>query len=262
MMKRSFFKRYLNIINLTLALVVFTASNAQEVRVIDNKGTLETIRNNQVTTSATAPLTPVEGDVWYDTNGTTTVTKTYDGVNWIANSANVYNGFFIVTGPSVIDVNGEIVPTIVSGIPFQPSQVSFVAHANVESLNINADNGVGNNDRGIDNSFGTMNGFARLNNDNTVTQQVIYVGGHGNSINDISRFASSTNCLGLRYGDQNGFNLGVISGAFTGFTTDGFTINITYTNGAITVNNGNPLLDVQPNDVQNEDVVVLFTAYK
>lgn len=234
-------------------LVAVTATNAQVIRVIDNKGTLENIRNNQVTTNDVAPTNPLEGDVWNDTSGSTSVTKTYDGTNWIANSSNVYNGFFIVTSVGV---------TTVSSIPFQPTQVTFQAHANVESLDINADNAVGNNARGISNSFGTMNGFARLNTDNSITQQVIYVGGHGNSINDISRFASSSNCLGLRYGDQNGNNLGVISGALTAFTTNGFTINVTYTNGVITNNSTNPVLRVQPNDVQNEDVVVLFTAYR
>ncbi len=241
---------------LILILVASTATNGQEVRVIDNKGTLETIRNNRVTTSNTAPTglaSPVEGDVWFDTSGTTSVTKTYDGTNWISETANIYNGFFIIAESGV---------TTVTSIPFQPSQVSFVAHANVESIDLNVDNGVGNNTRGINNSFGTMNGFARLNNDNTITQQVIYVGGHGNSINDISRFASSSNCLGIRYGDQNGSNLGVIGGSLTAFTPDGFTINATYTNGVITVNSANPVLNVQPTDVQNEDVVVLFTAYK
>ncbi|SFD06459.1 hypothetical protein SAMN04487987_103310 [Algibacter pectinivorans] len=242
-----------NFLILTLALIVSIAINAQEVRVIDNKGTLETIRNNQVTTAAIAPVNPLEGDVWFDTSGTTSVTKTFDGTNWVSNSVNVYNGFFIVTGSGV---------TTVSAIPFQPSQVSFVAHANVESLDINADNGVGNNARGISNSQGSMNGFARLNSDNSITQQVIFSGTHGNSINDISRFSSSSNCLGLRYGDQNGSLLGVITGAFTGFTTDGFTINVTYTNGVITANSTNPVVNVQPADVQAEDVVVLFTAYR
>ncbi len=252
-MKRSFFKTYLNIINLTLALVAITASNAQEVRVIDNKGTLETIRNNQVTTANTAPTNPLEGDVWFDTSGTTRVTKTYNGTQWISESVNVYTGFFIVTAAGVVTV---------SSIPFQPSQVTFVAHANVETLVLNADNGVIDNARGISNSHGTMNGFARLNNDASITQQVIYIGAHGNSINDISRFASNVNCLGLRYGDQNGNNLGVITGAFTGFTADGFTINVTYTNGDITVNSANVRDNVQPDDVQDEDVVVLFTAYR
>jgi hypothetical protein len=247
------FKTYNYIILILLVLVTCNVTNAQEIRVIDNKGTLEIIRNNQVTTADVAPTNPLEGDVWFDTSGNTRVTKTYDGTQWVAESVNVYVGFFIVSSSGV---------TTVTSIPFQPSQVTFVAHANVESLDLNVDNGIGNNVRGINNSFGTMNGFARRNTDNSITQQVIYVGGHGNSINDISRFSSSSNCLGLRFGDQNGNNLGVISGALTAFTTDGFTINVTYTNGIITINSANPVVNVQPADVQDEDVVVLYTAYR
>jgi len=164
----------------------------------------------------------------------------------------VYNGFFIISS------SGN---QVISGIPFQPSQVTFVAHANVENLNIDSDNGTGNNDRGIDNSFGTMKGFVR-DDSGTITQQVIYVGGHGNSINDISRYASSSNCIGVRYGDQNGADLGKITASFGTFTASGFTLNVTYVNGTITVNNGNSLVDVQPTDVLNEGLVVLFTAYK
>lgn len=164
----------------------------------------------------------------------------------------VYNGFLTISSAGSV---------VVSGMPFQPSQVTFVAHANVGSTNIDADNGTGNNDRGIDNSYGTMNGFIR-DDSGTITQQVIYVGGHGNSINDISRYASSSNCIGVRYGDQNGDDLGKITAAFSSFTTDGFTLNATYSNGTITVNNGNPLVDVQPTDILNKSLVVLFTAYK
>jgi hypothetical protein len=113
----------------------------------------------------------------------------------------------------------------ISGLPFQPSQISFVAHANVESLNLNSDNAVGNNNSGLANSFGSMNGFAR-NDNGTITQQVIYVGGSGNSINDISRYASNNQCIGIRYGNQNGDNLGLTSGSMNSFNSDGFTINV------------------------------------
>lgn len=164
----------------------------------------------------------------------------------------VYNGFFVISSAGNV---------VVSGVPFQPSEVTFVAHANVESLNLDSDNGIGNNDRGIDNSFGTMNGFVR-DDSGTITQQVIYVGGHGNSINDISRYASSSHCIAVRYGDQNGADLGKITASFGSFTTNGFSVNVTYTNGTITVNNGNVLVDVQPTDILNEGLVVLFTAYK
>lgn len=164
----------------------------------------------------------------------------------------VYNSFFIISS------SGN---KVVSGLPFQPSQVTFVTHANIESLNIDADNGTGNNDRGIDNSFGTMNGFAR-DDSGTITQQVIYAGGHGNSINDISRYASSSHCIGVRYGDQNGADLGKITASLSSFNPSGFTLNVTYINGTITVNSGNTLLNVQPTDILNESLVVLYTAYK
>ena len=164
----------------------------------------------------------------------------------------VYTGFFI------INASGN---KIIMGLPFQPSQITFVAHANVESLNIDSDNGTGNNDRGIDNSFGTMNGFAR-DDSGTTTQQVIYVGSHGNSVNDISRYASSSNCIGVRYGDQDGNDLGKITASFTSFDTNGFTVNVTYVNGTVTVNHVDPLRDVQPTDILNENLVVLYTAYK
>lgn len=41
--------------------------NAQEIRVIDKKGTIQTVNNNLVTTSTTFPSNPVEGDIWFDT---------------------------------------------------------------------------------------------------------------------------------------------------------------------------------------------------
>ena len=59
-------------------------SLAQAVKVIDNKGTIYTIRNNKVTTATSAPTIPVEGDVWIDTSGTSTISKIFDDVNgWI-----------------------------------------------------------------------------------------------------------------------------------------------------------------------------------
>jgi hypothetical protein len=85
-----------------------------------------------------------------------------------------------------------------------------------------------------------MNGFAR-DEGASIAHQVIYVGGHGNSINDISRFASDSHCIGLRYGNQNGNNLGITSARVTSFNADGFTLNT---------------------DRFADGVVVLFTAYR
>ena len=144
----------------------------------------------------------------------------FNGSSWEevanTNAPKAYMGVFIIsaTGSQTI-----------TGIPFQPTQISFVAHANVESLNLDSDNAVGNNNSSIANSFGTGNGFAR-DNGGSITQQTIYVGGSGNSINDISRYASSSHCIGIRYGNQNGDSLGLTTAVLSTFNVDGFTINV------------------------------------
>lgn len=57
-----------HILILIFALILFSNKiNAQQVRVIDNKGTIQTVNNNLVTTSPTFPSNPVEGDIWFDT---------------------------------------------------------------------------------------------------------------------------------------------------------------------------------------------------
>lgn len=68
------FRRYF-ITALVLGLLCLQ-SHAQVVRVVGNKGTINEVGNNSVTTALTAPTTPVEGDVWFDT--TTNTTKIWD----------------------------------------------------------------------------------------------------------------------------------------------------------------------------------------
>lgn len=72
------FKHILIILTLNICL----KTNAQEVRVIDNKGTFKTVNNNNVTTSNTAPTTPIENDIWFDTSTTPNTIKIYDGSVW------------------------------------------------------------------------------------------------------------------------------------------------------------------------------------
>lgn len=156
----------------------------------------------------------------------------------------VYTGSFLLTAPT--STTATSITYI--GLPFQPSQMTFVAHANVESTDIDLP-GSGLND--INNSFGTMNGVARQSSSTTISQQVIYIGGSGQSINNISRFSSSSNCIGLRYGNQDAANLGKITASMTSFNANGFTLNVKYTAAA----NGNTA-------VLGENVIVLFTAYK
>jgi hypothetical protein len=74
----------LNTLFLTCALAFISIANAQEVRVIDNKGTIKIVNNNQVTTGITAPADPIlEGDIWVDTSATPNILKVYDGSSWV-----------------------------------------------------------------------------------------------------------------------------------------------------------------------------------
>ncbi|WP_111709247.1 hypothetical protein [Lutibacter citreus] len=183
-------------------------------------------------------VTPLEeGALVYNTD--TKKMMVYNGTNWVSNEGgqSVYTGSFTVSNNSSISV---------SGLGFKPSQITFVAHANVEVFGTDGNNGSGNNNAGFNNSFGTMNGFI-----NGTKQGVIFVGGNGNSINDISRYSSSSYCIGLRYGDQDGNKLGVIRGKLGVLTNDGFTIIPDYEKGS--ANWG---------QFQKEKVLVFYTAYK
>jgi hypothetical protein len=131
-------------------------------------------------------------------------------------ASTTYMGKFIITGTG---------SQTISGLPFQPSQIKFVAYANVETYNLNSDNGVSNNNNTFQNVFGSMNGYA-TNYGGTIAQQVIFNGGSGASINDISRYASSSQAIGIRYSNQNGDNLGLTAASVTSFNTNGFTINV------------------------------------
>ena len=137
----------------------------------------------------------------------------------------------------------------VSTIPFQPRQVTFTGYANVEANNLDNDNEVGNNVDRVENVFGSMRGFVRDDNGTTV-QQVIYIGGSGNSINDISRYASDSHCIGVRYADQNGSTsasqYGITSATLTSFNADGFTLNV----------------DSYLDDGDDEGLVIIYEAYR
>ena len=179
-----------------------------------------------------AIVTPVEGSFAYNT--TTKTMFFYDGANWVemvANTPNIHVGHLVITNVGVLEIND---------VPFKPSSVTFSARANIEATNINRDNAVGNNNNGVSNAFGSMNGYARDDN-NLITQQVIFVGGSGNSINDISRYSNPTQCIGIRYSNQNGDNLGLTTANLMSFDDDGFTLDVTN---------------------RTDNLVVLYTAYK
>ncbi|MFQ3306496.1 MAG: hypothetical protein ACI9JT_001754 [Polaribacter sp.] len=236
-------------------LFLFLVSNicAQEVRLIDNKGTIKKVRNTRVTTSNNAPPEPIEGDVWINTS--TSVIKIYDANNALfvtISSPAVYTGSFIIPAP---DGNNDTNFTqTITNLPFLPSQITFVAYTNIESFPTSNDNQASRNSNTIQNTAGSMNGFVRNDGTANFLQQVIFIAAHGNSINDISRYASNTHCLGLRYTNQNGQNLGIINAALTSFDTNGpsfgFTLDVNYIKGT-----GN-------NDIFDENLIVFYTAHK
>ncbi|OAD45078.1 hypothetical protein LPB303_09070 [Polaribacter atrinae] len=65
-----------------LLLLVITNIYAQEISVINNKGTILNVRNNNVTNSNAPPINPVENDIWFDTSSLSTIIKIYDGTTW------------------------------------------------------------------------------------------------------------------------------------------------------------------------------------
>ena len=65
------------LISSTLVLFTFSFSLAQELRVIDNKGSLVVVNNTRVTSDATPPSDPLENDIWIDTTSNTV--KVWEG---------------------------------------------------------------------------------------------------------------------------------------------------------------------------------------
>ncbi len=195
-----------------------------------------------------------DGMMLYDTDEKTLYTySSTDGWQKLQVGPSTYVGSFVISASGT---------QTITGLPFKPSQITFTAHANVESMDLDSDNGSANNATNISNAFGTMTGFAR-DESGSFVQQAIYIGASGNSLNDISRYASSSHCIGVRYSNQNGDDLGKILSSINDFNADGFTIDNTYVNGTVTVvNNGNPANNISPTAVLNESLVVLYTAYQ
>ena len=160
--------------------------------------------------------------IWNPINSHATVSTDPGNILESGTDSGAYMGTTTYIGKFIITNTGT---QIISGLPFEPSSVKFSAYANVETENINSDNGIRDNDNTFQNSFGSMQGYAT--NYSGIDQQVIFNGGSGASINDISRYASSSRAIGIRYGNQNGDNLGLTAAEVTSFNADGFSINVT-----------------------------------
>jgi len=161
--------------------------------------------------------------IWSPIAATTIVSTDSNNIITTGNDGGAYLKSTFHVGKFQINSTGNMT---ITGLPFKPSKITFTAYANIETYNIDNDNDANaNNNSGIANSFGSMTGFA-ASSGTSILQQVISVGGHGNSINDISRYASSSHAIGIRYGNQNGNSLGKTTAKITNFNTDGFSINV------------------------------------
>ena len=214
------------------------------------------VQLHSVTTAERNSITGVaEGSLIYDSDEEALYTYTATN-SWVSMSSGTKDTY---VGKFILDPSTGVVS--ITDVPFQPTMVTFTAHANIESYTIDADNGVDNNTLGLQNSFGNCDGFAR-DDAGTIVQQMIFSGGHGNSINDISRFSSDQYCIGIRFGDQNGIDLGKIIAQLRSFDANGFTMRVGTNNGTINAITTNPRTSRDPAAVQDERLVVLYTAYR
>ncbi len=182
------------------------------------------------TTAEMSTITgPVEGSLIYNSEEEKMYLNTASGFVGIPSADDASNSYYV--GSFIISGTGN---QSITGLPFEPSSVTFTAYANIDSANIDADNGVNDNENTAINVHGSMMGFAR-NDGGSIAQQVIFNGASGASVNDISRYASSSHSIGLRYADNNGTSLGLTSASLTSFNTDGFTVNTDNFTGGILV---------------------------
>ena len=93
--------KFLKLHIISFLLLLVNSMYAQEISVINSKGTILNVRNNTVTTSNTGNLNPVENDIWFDTSSSPTTIKIYNGTTWVKLSPTATEGsifFGSVTG--------------------------------------------------------------------------------------------------------------------------------------------------------------------
>ncbi|NRT12883.1 hypothetical protein [Flavobacterium sp. 14A] len=221
---------------------------------------------NETVTSLTQNVSSSTGEITYtderggvtgkarvvsaDFNNTLAVGS--DGGSYLGST--VFTDYFIISPPGGTGGNRSQMITI-NDPKFKPSQITFVANANVEEELVNGSGSILGSD--LDNSFGTTNGFAR-NIDGTIfKQQFSYIGASGgvSLTNATSRYAAPGYCLGIRYSSQGGNDLGRITAKVVSFNDLGFTLEVTYSQGE-------NILLVDRNQVFSESLLVLYTAYR
>lgn len=143
---------------------------------------------------------------------------TFDGTSWgpapgVEYNNRVYVGHFIVTGSGT---------KTISGLPFQPNQVQF--HVTFPVYSANVEEAGPANQNSDKNSSGHAFGYVR--DDGAITQQASASIGTGNSINAVRYSSSSSHCVFISPGDQNGNEMAQISISFSSWNSDGFDLDV------------------------------------
>jgi len=179
---------------------------------------------------------PITGTLVFN-NGAAALTEAgfyhWNGMRWNKLIDDTPNVFF---GKAIINSTGNLA---ITGLPFRPKRVTFTAHANIESYTID---GIGSSANNKDNAFGYMKGYA-YENGATIEQQVINGGGSGESINNISRYASPIHCIGMRYANKDAGKIGLTTARVTAFNANGFILNV-------------------DSYLANEELVIIYEAYR
>jgi hypothetical protein len=182
----------------------FTSSIAAKVSKTGN----ETVAG--VKTFSSSPIVPAP------TTDLQAATKKYVDDNGGGGGTNtkVYNGSFVITSTGAQSI---------SGLPFEPNQVTFRASLPVDAENLAGKAGDSASD---DTGFaGNMFGFAR-NDGSTTTQQAMSTGGSGASINNVRYGASDSKAIYATYGDGDAAEVAQLEGTVSSWNADGFTLNI------------------------------------
>ena len=123
---------------IAFALGLSNVTHCQKIRVIDNKGTVADVNNNNVYTSPTDPNDPkvisVTNDVWIDNTSTPNTIKIFNGLNWIniTHTGSAGSVFFAGTDGTPTEDNAQLFWNNTSKSLYIGSQLSGSNKLNVD----------------------------------------------------------------------------------------------------------------------------------
>ncbi|AUC84531.1 hypothetical protein CW731_04100 [Polaribacter sp. ALD11] len=164
---------------------------AQEIRVIDNKGTLKNVNNNVVTHSNTEPTTPLEGDIWFDTTLAITTIKIRDGNLWRVLRTG-RSLFSVVTTRATPNVN--VKPTDITNYSLRsdvlPTTTIAVQAGDIIDVRVNISEEFNVGVLTYDNIGDLLSIYATLNGNSILSQPTTIISGGDNSFEIAEGFLS------------------------------------------------------------------------